>query len=121
MRMSDGISDGCSSDRPDSLAGLALHVGHATVRSPPGQSRYRVKFYPSAARLEWHAVQEWGGAASFLYPQRGAVDPNSSPVATRRAGAPSSTRPGRSSRDRSEEHQSELQSLIRISYACFCL
>src|SRR3546814_303089 len=90
MRISDWSSDVCSSDL----------VGHATVRSPPGQSRYRVKFYPSAARLEWHAVQEWGGAASFLYPQRGAVDPNSSPVATRRAGAPSSTRPGRSSRDR---------------------
>src|SRR3546814_5970535 len=30
-------------------------------------------------------------------------------------------RPSRHARDRSEEHTSELQSLMRISYAVFCL
>src|SRR3546814_4087723 len=30
-------------------------------------------------------------------------------------------RPRRAARDRSEEHTSELQSLMRISYAVFCL
>src|SRR3546814_7617932 len=49
-----------------------------------------------------------------------------SPSATRAKGLPvagsntSSQRPGDASR-RSEEHTSELQSLMRISYAVFCL
>src|SRR3546814_7777372 len=43
-----------------------------------------------------------------------------SPSSTRTA--PFSTRPGRERRRaRSEEHTSELQSLMRISYAVFCL
>src|SRR3546814_7997174 len=33
----------------------------------------------------------------------------------------SSKRPGQHRQDRSEEHTSELQSLMRISYAVFCL
>src|SRR3546814_8326896 len=37
----------------------------------------------------------------------------------RRSGKPA--RAGRAARDRSEEHTSELQSLMRISYAVFCL
>src|SRR3546814_4558006 len=35
--------------------------------------------------------------------------------------APSPRQPGKSRRERSEEHTSELQSLMRISYAVFCL
>src|SRR3546814_1643933 len=38
-----------------------------------------------------------------------------------RPGNGRSTRPPRSSASRSEEHTSELQSLMRISYAVFCL
>src|SRR3546814_2921998 len=39
---------------------------------------------------------------------------------TRAAGSPRTHR-GRRAHDRSEEHTSELQSLMRISYAVFCL
>src|SRR3546814_1291508 len=38
-----------------------------------------------------------------------------------RQGRPRSHRPGPRQRGRSEEHTSELQSLMRISYAVFCL
>src|SRR3546814_5243234 len=38
-----------------------------------------------------------------------------------RADAPARTQRGKARRGRSEEHTSELQSLMRISYAVFCL
>src|SRR3546814_5431188 len=38
-----------------------------------------------------------------------------------RSEQPDVRRPGDRARDRSEEHTSELQSLMRISYAVFCL
>src|SRR3546814_3931048 len=41
--------------------------------------------------------------------------------AARSARASASPARARASRDRSEEHTSELQSLMRISYAVFCL
>src|SRR3546814_2966563 len=44
-----------------------------------------------------------------------------SPRTTRPKGRPGGLRPERRRRQRSEEHTSELQSLMRISYAVFCL
>src|SRR3546814_5386128 len=49
-------------------------------------------------------------------PQRGRKSRNPASVARRRG-----SEHDRSQRDRSEEHTSELQSLMRISYAVFCL
>src|SRR3546814_7858052 len=43
------------------------------------------------------------------------------PAATRSSSAPSVLVPASPWRSRSEEHTSELQSLMRISYAVFCL
>src|SRR3546814_15390533 len=59
----------------------------------------------------------------FRSPARGTLR---TPGRRRRAGAgcahqPSCLRPGNRPGDRSEEHTSELQSLMRISYAVFCL
>src|SRR3546814_7853638 len=51
-----------------------------------------------------------------------AVNPNFPPVIVMLPSSISSTEPtGRVTLDRSEEHTSELQSLMRISYAVFCL
>src|SRR3546814_19459510 len=43
------------------------------------------------------------------------------PLAPDRSGHPAAPGPGPDSESRSEEHTSELQSLMRISYAVFCL
>src|SRR3546814_5654832 len=50
--------------------------------------------------------------------RRGMVD---SCAGTAGEGLPSTYRAGSSSHERSEEHTSELQSLMRISYAVLCL
>src|SRR3546814_12640759 len=47
--------------------------------------------------------------------------PGRSPAMRRRWRRPSRSRAAARERDRSEEHTSELQSLMRISYAVFCL
>src|SRR3546814_4492333 len=55
---------------------------------------------------------------------RRALAPGAGPQPVRSAPAGAvrvDVRPGRGGRERSEEHTSELQSLMRISYAVFCL
>src|SRR3546814_4837706 len=59
-----------------------------------------------AAPCEIRAIVDWLGTAAD--PQRAAVDPDNDRGFLRMLG-------------RSEEHTSELQSLMRISYAVFCL
>src|SRR3546814_3221981 len=76
-------------------------------------------------RRDWRA---WTGAADALAARRPAPG---SPVARRHAASGSGCRRGRAGdcaagiaahhAARSEEHTSELQSLMRISYAVFCL
>src|SRR3546814_7833862 len=92
MRISDWSSDVCSSD-------LALPVGNGHQRSQPGENgpRRSVRDHPAAPegeapRLRCRALLQ------VLKPP-----PMSAP------------------HKRSEEHTSELQSLMRISYAVFCL
>src|SRR3546814_10034940 len=103
MRMSDWSSDVCSSDlRPDNRG--ALH-------------RYRRCIGPcvppyALLRLPLRAAPARHQAASFAPPSR----PGSRPLACRHDG-----RTDRIGSCRSEEHTSELQSLMRISYAVFCL
>src|SRR3546814_8850844 len=94
MRISDWSSDVCSSD---------LYAFELTARSGPitgrnGQAYFQVRFrYPrdEAARAERLRAAQIAMQAAALEAQ--AV------------------------RGRSEEHTSELQSLMRISYAVFCL
>src|SRR3546814_10343079 len=85
MRISDWISDVCSSD--------------LAVAGEAGLARFECDL-PPAALAELH---RFGGAVE---PDRQTIGPS---------------RPAGGAGPRSEEHTSELQSPMRISYAVFCL
>src|SRR3546814_7692588 len=114
MRISDWSSDVCSSDLPDrsihdkprpdvkvcqnkySRQSKLVHSGFGAswinVASPPFTRSSR----PDVTRYRW------SGSAAIVRDRNDTADQT--------AGTP-----------RSEEHTSELQSLMRISYAVFCL
>src|SRR3546814_7845855 len=114
MRISDWSSDVCSSDlggkpvlfRRRSHASKGFQSSHE-ARSCSGESASRT--YPSEAtrRVDRQAPPSTGSGSR--HPGEG----NGSRRHIRR--------PRRELRERSEEHTSELQSLMRISYAVFCL
>src|SRR3546814_3671518 len=110
MRISDWSSDVCSSD----LMCAGCHLGPGVERSELSQG-----LYPQAPELAKHshlgpAEQFWiikHGVKLSAMPAWGKTHPDPliwDMVAFVR-------------RLRSEEHTSELQSLMRISYAVFCL
>src|SRR3546814_3787004 len=91
MRMSDWSSDVCSSDLLQRVPGRAEDVRRHAAR--PVLSRA----FPAArnaGRGHAHGAAGWGTTCVFA---------------------------GARACPRSEEHTSELQSLMRISYAVFCL
>src|SRR3546814_10777022 len=97
MRISDWSSDVCSSDLAIAIAGARVPGDVREVRWPAGDdARWTVTI----------------GAKDV------AVDDASGEVATISTSRP---RGGSGIAGRSEEHTSELQSLMRISYAVFCL
>src|SRR3546814_3620176 len=102
MRISDWSSDVCSSDLADRIArpGRQHHALAAAKREP----RHRV--------LEAHAARQPQCVGDRVV--RIGIMPEAH-AARRRAER------GRMDREESEEHTSELQSLMRISYAVFCL
>src|SRR3546814_5170068 len=102
MRISDWSSDVCSSDLLVASNVRELLRPHQQGLDPGAPCRCRRRGAHGAARND-----EEVGDLELL---REAVRRRSD----RRAGSP-----GRS--NRSEEHTSELQSLMRISYAVFCL
>src|SRR3546814_4446045 len=102
MRISDWSSDVCSSD----LLGGLWRVRGALVG--PGQQRFAAFLHLGPA-IPQDRLQAAGGASHRL-----------SGAALARAVAVRHVR-GRPWQPRSEEHTSELQSLMRISYAVFCL
>src|SRR3546814_3145489 len=106
MRISDWSSDVCSSDLATARAGLHhRHLGLDARRLPgPGQGGGDCRSEAPEGRgsLQCHPVQQRDPCA--LPPAGGGRCPQ------RRRGLA-----------RSEEHTSELQSLMRISYAVFCL
>src|SRR3546814_1375456 len=101
------------------------------IRRPPRSTRtdtlfpyttlFRSIIGECHAALEFGAVDEFGAVEIFGLPRGvGAViiiDPRLQP---QRVGGERQPR-RRADRQRSEEHTSELQSLMRISYAVFCL
>src|SRR3546814_9186457 len=114
MRMSDWSSDVCSSDlvrwpgRCRSGAGPALR----------GRWRWSVALHSLrrrvlAARRPWLALRRAPRDPGFLVARRDRLGRSDS----RARGAAMWLAP----RTRTEEHKSELQSLMRISYAAFCL
>src|SRR3546814_8432598 len=107
MRISDWSSDVCSSDL-HAAAGAVAHVGRAVDdarhrhRRDSRDARHvedRCRSPASTARFGGHGLSCPPHLASRVAPRQ-------SPVRVQ---------------PRSEEHTSELQSLMRISYAVFCL
>src|SRR3546814_1601500 len=119
MRISDGSSDVCSSD----LGGMAFEAAHFAAHALLSLVRHHDLHAGRLADdaglgLDRHVAQHLdqaahANAADLLVMGQGQVDRRLQPAAQefRREGED----------DRSEEHTSELQSLMRISYAVFCL
>src|SRR3546814_4161692 len=115
MRISDWSSDVCSSDlHADWQAASAPHIWlaflRADLRRPPAPGRFRVQAtcaysFPQALVIV------------FRLRQRRTADEKPRPMLAPMARASLAAWPA----PRSEEHTSELQSLMRISYAVFCL
>src|SRR3546814_9199838 len=104
MRISDWSSDVCSSDPLDFGTGLSgdtqrLHLHHHTTR------------------LSWRWVQ----FPDFFAGARLGSGFRTGKTHRRGSGFENELAQRRCERFRSEEHTSELQSLMRISYAVFCL
>src|SRR3546814_2138812 len=107
MRISDWSSDVCSSDLPVEFIGSVLS---RTCAIRPGQKRNSRVNHPPARALRSPDTgarsPAWTGCPAAIVPL----------AASRRV-----IRGRAHGRRRSEEHTSELQSLMRISYAVFCL
>src|SRR3546814_2512751 len=110
MRISDWSSDVCSSD----LSRISVDDADqsAAVRAGPEVARALCLPYGSAVAEPYPPAGAWmaahDGRCDRGHPGCHAID-------ARREGAP------HDDGFRSEEHTSELQSLMRISYAVFCL
>src|SRR3546814_1350802 len=114
MRISDWSSDVCSSDLAARLAAILLAAGQRGVFE---QFFDRVERAHDIHQLRQvlHAVAGAVGAALSPHVRvSGALDRIEADL--RQPALPVARRA-----DRSEEHTSELQSLMRISYAVFCL
>src|SRR3546814_1301124 len=99
MRISDWSSDVCSSD----LAAEAkyLRTGWSPLKQVGAPQRYATPLHCSSLKCGIAADQFFSLSTSLLAPIQGIM--------------------ARSLAPRSEEHTSELQSLMRTSYAVFCL
>src|SRR3546814_6690595 len=105
MRISDWSSDVCSSDlHPSATGSLPIFKPSLTV----GLEQSRPRWRPETAERSARRMQRRCGAAVLRICCRSAV-------------CMSVHLSGLSCCSRSEEHTSELQSLMRISYAVFCL
>src|SRR3546814_4759902 len=111
MRISDWSSDVCSSDLGGRVRGVELHFDPGLPEVVP---QPRAAERPAGAEPALGGAGRPGGAAGKR-DRAGAW-----PGADRRR-LLGCQRPGAAGRGRSEEHTSELQSLMRISYAVFCL
>src|SRR3546814_3546297 len=113
MRISDWSSDVCSSDR----IGLAPFRHGADAGAQPVRALVvrpdAADLFPRRARRQPDGKDE---VVSVPTPDRHTSPNSGGNMAWRMIRMPSSTTMGDRSRARSEEHTSELQSLMRISY-----
>src|SRR3546814_6443500 len=124
MRISDWSSDVCSSDLG------TLRLGEA-FRAVGGDEKQRAElhaglFFSSAMRRHWQTISSrWFMSrwVNVTMPASGRerLSLRSVTSLSARIVSPMKTGLGMTSLSRSEEHTSELQSLMRISYAVFCL
>src|SRR3546814_7694033 len=124
MRISDWSSDVCSSDLPQAAAALPEPSFDIIRIEPDGQSIIAGRAAPGS---EWILLNNGSPIAALRADANGewVVLPDSAlvPGANDFSLVPKTER-GRvvlPAPARSEEHTSELQSLMRISYAVFCL
>src|SRR3546814_6213364 len=105
MRISDWSSDVCSSDLSrNSTTRVGREPWLPRCRQEPKPSALRSQKVPGGSTLPQSRAERRSMAETLHY------------------GAPSTSFPiQRQTFSRSEEHTSELQSLMRISYAVFCL
>src|SRR3546814_7342660 len=92
---------------------LRKWFGHRPERWPEFQRRYSVEIDANPAIDQLRDLAR-RGVLTLLYGARDEAHNQAIVLANH-------LRPGGSSQQRSEEHTSELQSLMRISYAVFCL
>src|SRR3546814_2957885 len=127
MRISDWSSDVCSSD-------LLAHVLVSKYADHQPLYRQSEIYAREGVQLERSTLADWvGRSAAILEPlvsllreevmaaPRLHADDTPVPVLAPGMGKTKTGRLWVYVRDRSEEHTSELQSLMRISYAGFCL
>src|SRR3546814_7109687 len=112
MRISDWSSDVCSSDL-SSPGGGALTVA-AVTQGANGS----VTINPDNS-LTYTPTPDFFGTDSFAYTVSDGAGSATATVSVTVTPLPDS--PVAQDDERSEEHTSELQSLMRISYAVFCL
>src|SRR3546814_6707380 len=113
MRISDWSSDVCSSD----LSGRACAAHHASPWRADGLHADRIRQEPTFPT--GCAARQKPGAGQLHRRYNADRCAGSGPRSNAVCGARFGEEP--SSYGRSEEHTSELQSLMRISYAVFCL
>src|SRR3546814_7348671 len=104
MRISDWSSDVCSSDLSRESGNLALLRAFGLLCEPEN---------PAQTHEDARGTGRIRGIPAFAGMTNGKIQ---TPAILRRTRGRRSCRPVRS-----EEHTSELQSLMRISYAVFCL
>src|SRR3546814_1963839 len=120
MRMSDWISDVCSSDLKAGEESSGPIRGYVSC----GCRRVRVEAY---ARGSGRSDPDKARVVAFIRLSQARPPANQGHYSARGAGSPAksggagSVRDGASTAIRSEEHTSELPSLMRISYAVYCL
>src|SRR3546814_4075696 len=120
MRISDWSSDVCSSD----LSGHRL-VAYQQVRFGYHRARDGDALRLSAGKFGWVAIGHVRRQPQLFEPVDGERAPSCrrdvGPQRFQRFRDDVAHRHARVQAARSEEHTSELQSLMRISYAVFCL
>src|SRR3546814_8245870 len=112
MRISDWSSDVCSSDLIKVLLNAAIDAGELTLKQ---RDMLLGKMTDEVAELVLTHNYLQSGALSLTEAEAPALLPQHARFIRRLE------RAGQLNRARSEEHTSELQSLMRISYAVFCL
>src|SRR3546814_7670191 len=115
MRISDWSSDVCSSD---------LHGSARAWTSYQASSLSAIDERLAGTRRLWHEERHEQNARGAAPPDQAGTPPQQPFARCFRAAARCRARgvpQVRVHTERSEEHTSELQSLMRISYAVFCL
>src|SRR3546814_7544184 len=112
MRISDWSSDVCSSD-------LAFHFRTSQAHHPQARGAQKQDFAPVPVAIGRQQVRGQANRPRFFRPA--ATAPIERAPVHRNTQAQAAPGPNESPCGRSEENTSELQSLLRISYAVFCL